>query len=75
MAGALKNSYITRPEVIDAGSAENSFKVVTTLRREQGIGSGSNVHILVVREYKAGAKKPFVFLDNDDVYFGTCVHF
>ena len=75
MAGALKNSYITRPEVIDVGSSENSFKVVTTLRREQGLGPGSNVYVLVVREYEKGAKKPFVFLDNDELYFGTCLHF
>ena len=75
MAGALKNSYITRPEVIDFGSDENSYKVVTTLRREQGVGRGSNVYVLVVSEYKRGAAKPFTFVDNDEVYFGTCVHF
>ena len=74
MAGALKNSYVTRPEVIDHGSAENSYKVVTTLRREQGAGAGTNVHVLIVSEYETGARKPFVFLDNSDVYFGTCVH-
>lgn len=75
MTGALKNSYITRPEVIDFGSDENSFKVVTTLRREQGAGRGSNAYLLVVNEYTKGSKKPFVFVDNDDVYFGSCVHF
>jgi hypothetical protein len=75
MAGALKNTYITAPQVIDPGSGENSFKVVTTLRKEQGLGPGSNVHVLVVNEYEKSAAKPFVFLDNGDVYFGTCVHF
>ena len=39
MAGVLKNSFITRPVVVDSGSTENSFKVVTTMSREQGLGS------------------------------------
>jgi hypothetical protein len=75
MAGAIKNTFITPPQVIDLGSSENSFKVVTTLRKEQGLGEGSNVHVLVVDEYAKTATKPFTFLDNSDVYFGTCVHF
>ena len=75
MAGAIKNSYVTKPEVIDHGSDENSYKVVTTLRKEQGVGRGSNVYVLVVSEYKKGAAKPFTFVENDEVYFGTCVHF
>ena len=74
MAGALKNSYITKPEVIDHGSDDNSFKVVTTLRKEQGVGRGSNVYVWVVSEYKNGSAKPFTFVENNDVYFGTCVH-
>lgn len=75
MAGALKNSYITRPEVIDFGSDDNSYKVVTTLRKEQGVGRGSNTYLLVVSEYKRRPAKPFLFVDNDEVYFGTCNHF
>ena len=75
MAGALKNSYITRPEVVDFGSADNSYKVVTTLRKEQGEGRGSNAYLLVVNEYAKTSRKPFVFVENDSVYFGTCTHF
>lgn len=75
MTGALKNSYITRPEVVDAGSDENAYKVVTTLRQEQGAGRGSNAYLLVVNEYAKGSKKPFVFVENDNVYFGSCIHF
>jgi len=71
----LKNSYMTKPEVIDFGSEGNSFKVVTTLRREQGVGRGSNAYLLVVNEYAQGPTKPFLFVENDEVYFGTCVHF
>ncbi len=75
MAGALKNSYTTKPQVIDRGSKENAYKVVTTMRLEQGAGAGSNIYALTVVEYERGAKKPFVFLENDTVFFGHCEHF
>lgn len=75
MAGALKNSYITKPQVIDSGSNENSYKVVTTMRREQGIGFGSNVYMLTINEYFIPSKKPFVFVENDTVFLGECEHF
>ena len=75
MAGALKNAYITKPEVIDIGSEGNSYKVVNALRLEQGAGRGTNVYMLVVQEYVKGTEKPFVFADNDEVYFGKCIHF
>ncbi len=75
MAGALKNSYVTKPQVIDYGSHENSFKVITTMRLEQGVGLGSNVYMLTINEYSESSKKPFVFIDNDVVYLGECVHF
>lgn len=51
MIGALKNSYMTEPVVVDRGSKDNSFKVVTTMRRDQGVGDGSSVFTLVVKEY------------------------
>ena len=75
MAGALKNSYVTDPQVIDYGSAEESFKVVTTMRKDQGAGAGSNIYALTISEYREGAKKPFIFLENGDAYLGNCEHF
>jgi len=75
MAGALKNSYVTEPQVIDLGSKENAYKVVTTMRLDQGAGAGSNIYGLTVSEHEQGDKKPFVFLANDAVYFGNCEHF
>lgn len=74
MSGVLKNTYITRPEVIDFGSNENSYKVVTTLRKNQGAGAGTNIHALVINEYDGTPRKPFVFMDNGDLFLGTCVH-
>ena len=75
MVGPLKNSFATKPQVIDRGSKSNSFKVVTTLSLGQGAGYGSNVYTLIIDEYVDGPKKPFVFLENAIVYFGHCVHF
>lgn len=75
MSGVLKNSYVTKPQVIDQGSKENSYKVVTTMRIEQGAGAGSNIYALTVLEYVQATKKPFVFLQNEGVYFGYCEHF
>ena len=75
MAGALKNSYTTKPQVIDSGSKDNAFKVVTTMRIEQGAGAGSNIYALTIKEYDTSQKKPFIFLKNDVVFFGACEHF
>lgn len=75
MSGALKNAYITAPVIVDSGSKDNSFKVVTTLRPGEGMGPGSYVYLLVIREYQSGPAKPFMFADNDEVYFGNCRSF
>lgn len=75
MAGTLKNSYITKPQVIDYGSSENSYKVVTTMKLNEGLGSGSNITALTVNEYEEDSKKSFVYLTNDWVFFGNCEHF
>jgi hypothetical protein len=75
MSGALKNAYVTAPVVVDIGSSQNSYKVTTTLRPGEGSGPGSYVYLLVVREYTSGPIKPFMFAENDEVYFGTCRHY
>ena len=75
MAGILKNSYLTKPQIIDYGSKDNSYKVITPMTQNQGIGAGSSINALNILEYKEGEKKPFVFLQNDIVFFGTCTHF
>ncbi len=75
MAGILKNSYFTKPQVIDSGSKDNSFKVINSLRLEEGLGSGTNIYALTINEFERTEKKGFVFLVNDTVYLGTCKHF
>ena len=75
MAGILKNSYFTKPQVIDNGSKDNSFKVINSLRLEEGLGSGTNIYALTINEFERTEKKGYVFLVNDTVYLGTCKHF
>ncbi len=70
-AGLQNSSHAARPIVVDHGSKDNSFKAVTTLSPRPG----SLVWVLVVDEYRQGKEKPFAFMDNSDVFFGTCVHF
>jgi hypothetical protein len=74
MTGGLRNSYLTQPQVIDYGSPDNSYQVVTTMKLDQGVGRGSNLHSLVIREWASGLEKPFVYLWNMTVYFGSCRH-
>lgn len=75
MAGALKNAYFTSPQVIDYGSTENSYKVVTTMRKDQGAGAGSSIYALTINEYEQGNKKPFIFMQGDEAFLGLCEHF
>lgn len=75
MAGALKNSYVTDPQVIDYGSTENSYKAVATMRKDQGAGVGSSIYALTINEYDESDRKPFIFMQNDEAFLGWCEHF
>lgn len=72
--GALKNSTDSQPTVIDRGNGENSFKVVSMLCADQGM-PGTAVTALNVMEFVEGNRKPFNFMINDGVFFGTCEPF
>tara|TARA_R110001583_G_scaffold100526_2_gene246567 strand:+ start:176 stop:580 length:405 start_codon:yes stop_codon:yes gene_type:complete len=71
MAGPIKNNYLTTPNVLDYGSTENSFKAVTLMKND----ITTNVYVLTIEEFAETPKKPFVFLSNSDVFYGTCEHF
>lgn len=75
MAGVLKNSYFTEPQVIDYGSSENSYKVVTIMSKQQGAGAGSNIYALTINEFEKTRNKNFVFMQNDEVFFGKCINY
>jgi hypothetical protein len=75
MAGELKNSYLTKPQIIDFGTRDNSFKAITTIRVAESGAVGSVIQVISIKEFVESQKKPFVFLDNDYVIFGSCEHF
>ena len=72
--GALKNSTDSIPTVIDPGDSENSFKVMSSVGVDRGM-RGTTLTALNVLEHLPGKKKPFVYLINDGVFFGTCESF
>ena len=74
MAGILKFSSFTKPQIIDSGSVDNSFKVIASVGTNEGLG-GTSIYALTINEYERSNKKAFVFLESDIVYLGTCKHF
>lgn len=74
MAGALQNAFTTDPEIVDNGSDENAYKVVSTIKAGEEHVYGSNIYALVINENEKSAQKSFVFLDNGVVYLGQCEH-
>ena len=75
MSGALRSPLVVAPIVVDYGSSENSFKVVTAMNQQQSIGPGTLLETLTVSEYIESAQKPFVVASGESVYFGICEHF
>ena len=75
MAGVLKVLSPVDPQIIDIGGMANGFKMVATMRRDQGAGSGSAVYSLVVNTFDDAPAKPFLFTYNATAYVGTCVMF
>lgn len=72
--GALKNSIWSKPRVVDQGSQDNSFKVMSYISSDTGM-PGTQITALNIMEFIAGDKKPFNYMINDIVYFGTCEAF
>lgn len=75
MAGILKILSPVNPQIIDTGSSENSFKMVASMRRDQGVGAGSAIYSLVVNTFDTSIEKPFLFTYNATAYVGVCVTF
>ncbi|WP_417455793.1 hypothetical protein [Kordiimonas sp.] len=71
MSGALKNNYHSMPRLVDRGSKDNSFKVMTVDVFE----NTTNVYVLNIGEFEEGPNKPFIFYENSSVYYGRCRHF
>lgn len=75
IAGILKIFSPVDPQIIDIGGSENSFKMVATMRLEQGAGAGTAIYSLVVNTFDPSVIKPFLFTYNATAYVGTCVTF
>ncbi|RZI54719.1 MAG: hypothetical protein EOP12_01330 [Pseudomonas sp.] len=75
MAGALKILSPVDPQIIDSGSSENSFKMIASMRRDQGIGAGTAIYSLVINTFDSNFNKPFLFTYNTTAYRGTCLAF
>lgn len=75
MAGALKVLSPVAPQIIDRGDKDNGFKMVATMRREQGAGSGTAIYSLAINTFDAAPEKPFLFTNNATAYIGTCLLF
>ncbi|NUZ10077.1 hypothetical protein HUZ36_04725 [Pseudoalteromonas sp. McH1-7] len=70
--GAIDNSYAQEPTVIDFGSKDNSYKVINSMTKEEGVGLGSWITALAINEYEETKMKSFTYLHNDKVLFGNC---
>ena len=70
MLGKLRNeNAFGTPEVIDNGSHEQAYKVVTIYK------PFTSVSFLTVNEFAEGKKKPFIFVNGTLVYAGNCENF
>lgn len=69
-SGGKKMHSMSQAQVIHIGGDQNSFKVVTTMRRDQDAGAVSIVYVPVINTFDAATKKPFLFTDNAEAYIG-----
>jgi hypothetical protein len=69
MLGDLSSTgWIGRNEVLDLGSGSQSYKALYV--------SPPHVHVrlLLIKEYEEGDEKPFLFVEDTDIYTGLCRH-
>lgn len=72
MTGALENSYVSGPTVVDHGSKESSYKAINSMNSP--VYDGTSLNFLEIQENIVGKTKPFVYLNGADVFYGKCVH-
>ena len=67
MLGSLKNyDWGQQPKVVDRGSKEQAFKVITIF------GPPVNIAYLQVGLFYSSLEKPFLYIKNTDIYAGLC---
>lgn len=72
MAGALQNAFTNDPEIIDDGAEGRDYKVVSTLKSDEGHLYGSNIYALTISGNGKSSGQPFAFMENLLVYLGQC---
>jgi hypothetical protein len=73
ISGTFNSNPFTKPQIIDKGSKENSFKLIQTMKLKEGLGKGSTIQALTISEYFESNEKPFIFLNTSEVFIGTCI--
>jgi hypothetical protein len=61
-------------EVLDSGSEHWSYKLTYSFPSPPSPPPHAHVNLLQVREYQAGAVKPFLLVESDTMHMGTCTH-
>ncbi|HEY9097943.1 MAG TPA: hypothetical protein VIN38_03635 [Thiobacillus sp.] len=74
ITGALQNAFTVDPEVVDSGSGNSAYKVVSIIKSDEAHIYGSNIYALTINEHANSTQKPFAFLENTVVYMGQCEH-
>lgn len=71
--GVFQNDLVKKPTVIFEGDENNSMLVMSTLSPNTDKGSrGVYLFVLRIEVFSKEAEKPFVVMDNGNVYRGTC---
>lgn len=74
ITGALQNAFTADPDIVDSGSDNSAYKVVSIIKSDEAHIYGSNIYALTINENASSAQKPFAFLENAVVYMGQCEH-
>tara|TARA_R110002049_G_scaffold215303_1_gene386766 strand:- start:98 stop:532 length:435 start_codon:yes stop_codon:yes gene_type:complete len=74
ITGALQNAFTSEPDIVDSGSDNSAYKVVSIIKADEAHIYGSNIYALTINEHASASQKPFAFLENAVVYMGQCEH-
>lgn len=66
--GGLSNdNAFGQPQVLDYGSSEQAFKVLTVFK------PNITINYLYIQEFNESEEKPFMFVSGSEIYSGKCV--
>ena len=66
--GGLSNdNAFGKPQIIDYGSKEQAFKVLTIFK------PSTTINYLYIEEFNENQEKPFMFIDGTNIFSGKCL--